>query len=161
MEKDNSLAEFKRGYEDLKKKYDLPDFMKLGEDFDIEKVADKETSFPLRDIRRMIAEKISAYLHLFEIFMNPANPPMFIFSMLKNANEGDMDMIKLIYKDIAKMELELLKLDTIYNEKKEAEFIICTAKVWDKLKMDISKLLEKFDKSVEEGNSVSKRGYFG
>jgi hypothetical protein len=71
----------------------------LSEDFDIEKVLEKE-GFLLRNIRRAISEKIVAYLHFFETLINPSSPPMFVFSFLKNLNEKDKQGIKDCYKKI-------------------------------------------------------------
>ena len=81
MESDKDIQEIEKEYNPLKEKYNLPEFKKLAEDFDIEKVVEKETSFLLREIRRAIAEKISAYLHLFETLVNPASPPVFVFNL--------------------------------------------------------------------------------
>ena len=74
--------DLKKAYLDLQQDHTLPEFTKLAEDFDIEKIQDKETSFLLREIRRAINEKITAYIHLFENLINPNAPPMFIFSIL-------------------------------------------------------------------------------
>ena len=155
------MPQYKILYESLRKQYNLPEFNSLAEDFDIEKIGEKETSFLLRELRRTINEKISAYLHLFEVFINPANPPVFVFTMLKNTKEDERKTIKEVYKELAKLEVEMMKLDTIYNEKKEAEFIKTANKTWNSLKKKIEKLLESFDRELEESNNSVQKGYFG
>ncbi len=157
----SDLENLKIEYEKLSKKYKLPDFDKLAEDFDIEKIVEKETSFVLRDMRRMINEKLSAYLHFFEVLMNPSSPPMFVFSMLKNLNEQDHQIIKKIYAKIAKYQIVVMKLDTIYNEKNEANFILTTFNDFQDMKIKINEILEKLGKDIDLNNSADKKGYFG
>ena len=161
MEECLTIEELKKDYEELSKSYNLPDFDKLAEDFDVEKVVEKQTSFLLREIRRNIAEKLSAYLHFFEIIINPASPPLFIFSMLKNLEENDKKELKKIYKMISGFQIEVMKLDTIYEEKKEADFIKKVFSEWQKIKKDVVKILDKLEKGFEVNSDSVKRGYFG
>ena len=155
------LDELKKDYKKLQEKHSLPEFDKLAEDFDVEKAQEKETSFLLRDIRRAMNEKLSSYLHLFETFINPTSPPMFVFSLLKNADEKDKELMKKMYKEFSKVQIDMLKLDTIYNEEKEAAFIKDIFEKWQDLKKEISGLLEKLDKDFDLNNNQVKRGYFG
>lgn len=157
------VEKLKEDYESFKIKYSLPDFKELEEEFDIEKAAEKgrESKLILRDIRRSINDKISAYLHLFETFMNPSAGPIFIFSMIKNIVEDDKKIIKEVYQKLAKIQILVLKLDTVYNEKAEADFIIQTSKQWNEIKKQIMKLLEKLDQDFDISPSSSSRGYFG
>ena len=153
--------DLEKAYLDLQKKHSLPDFTKLAEDFDIEKIQDKETTFLLREIRRAINEKITAYIHLFENLINPNAPPMFVFSILRNISTKDKDTIKQIYKTLSKTQIEIMKLDTIYNETEETKFINETFNTWQELKPTIHKLIEDFESSFETDDTSKKRSYFG
>jgi len=155
------LEEIKQEYEKLKQIYNLPAFNQLAEDFDIEKNLDKPTSFILREIRRMISEKLSGYMHLLEAFLNPATPPIFIFTILKNSSEKEKETIREIYKKLAKLQLQALKLDTIYSEKNEADFIIKANLEWKELKQKSYNLFEQFEILFEENNNSKNKGYFG
>ena len=155
------LESMKENYAKLSKKYALPIFDKISEDFDIEKYLEKETSFILRDLRKIFMEKFNSYLHLFEILNNPSSAPMFIFSMIKNIQEDDKKEIKEIYKIFSKIQLQAMKLDTIYNEKNEADFINKNFKLWQDLKKQIYELTSKFEESFNQNNTETKRGYFG
>ncbi len=147
-------------YKKLKEKYNLPEFEKLSEDFDIEKNIDKESNFILREIRRTITEKISGYLQLFEILINPSAPPMFIFSILRNISVEDKGTIKEVYKTLSKIQIEAMKLDVIYKESAEEEFIKEVFGIWQKLKPTVYKLIEKFETNFEEDDASKKRSYF-
>ncbi len=156
---EDELKELKQKYNLVSRKYELPEFDELAEDFDIEKIAEKETSFLLREVRRAINEKIVAYLHLFETFMNPSSAPMFIFSILKNIREEEREKIKEIYQSLAKLQIKVMQLDTIYSEENEAEFIKEAFNNWQIQKKQAHDILEKLDKF--ESNKEDKRGYFG
>jgi hypothetical protein len=156
----NEKFNLKVAYEKLKEKYDLPEFEKLAEDFDIEKNIDKESNFILREIRRSITEKISGYLQLFEILINPSAPPMFIFSILRNISAEDKIIIKEVYKTLSKIQIEAMKLDVIYGEDNEETFIEETFGIWQKLKPTVYKLIEKFETNFEEDDASKKRSYF-
>ena len=161
MECQENLNKIKKDFKKIGKKYKLPKFEELAREFDIEKIAEKETSFLLRDVRRAINEKISAYLHLFETLINPSSPPLFIFSILKNLEEKEQKIMKEIYSKLVKFQLKVLGLDTIYNEKEEAQFIKNVYHEWQKLKIQIHSLFEGFDKKFRENNTSVKKGYLG
>jgi hypothetical protein len=146
-------------YNKLKEKYDLPEFKELTKDFDIEKNQDKESPFLLREIRRIINEKIGSYLHLFETLMNPTSPPMFVFSILRNISTEDKESIKEIYKELSKTQIEIMKLDTIYSEESESEFVSKTYQSWQALKPKIYKLIENFESSFETDDTSTKKSY--
>ena len=106
-------------------------------------------------------DKISAYLRLFETLNNPSSAPMFIFSMLKNLKEAEKDKMKEIYKKFAKLEIDVMKLDTVYDEKKEADFIKAVAGQWDVVKKEVYSLLENLGKDFDISSNSVKGGYFG
>jgi hypothetical protein len=140
---------------------DLPEFEKITEDFEINKVFEKESECPLRDIRHAILEKITAYSQLFETFQSPSSPPMFIFSLIRNITEEDKAMITKTYNQLAKIQIESIKLDTIYKEENEIKFIKETFSVWQEMKVKILELLEKLDKKSDNKVDSTTRGYFG
>jgi hypothetical protein len=163
---DNSKKEYcfdslKEDYKEFKEKYNLPEITLLAEDFDIEKMTERKPLFLLKDIRKIINERISSYLVLFEHFKNPSSSPMFIFSLLKNSNGSEKDIIEEVYKKIAKIELSSLKLDAIYNEEREADFIKKGFEEWQDLKKKIYNLLEKLENGFENSETSSKKSYYG
>jgi len=161
MEDKSSLQEVKDKYELKKHTYSLPDFSKFAEDFDIEKAGDKETDFIIREIRRIVIEKVSAYIHLFETILNPSSGSLLIFSVIKNLDHDDKKDIRDLYKKLASMEITAMKLDTIYNENAEADFIIKTYNDWQEIKLKINKIFEKFDKELDINGSTSSSCYLG
>jgi hypothetical protein len=151
---------FEEDYETLKQKYSLPDFEALAEDFDIEKIAEKETLFLAREIRRIINEKTTAYIHLFETLINPTSPPMFVFKILKNMSEEEKKEIQKFYKILSKSQIEIMKLDTIYSEENEIKFIKEIYQTWQEIKPKINILFESFETNFENGDTSKERSYF-
>jgi len=158
---ENKEFDFESAYNKLKEKHNLPEFKRLAEDFDIEKISDKEPLLLIREIRKTINEKLLAYIHLFETLINPSAPPMFIFSVLRGIKEEDKESIREIYKKLSKLQIEVMKLDTIYSEQGEIKFIKDTFAEWQDLKKIIYKIIENLDENIEKDDSSRKRGYFG
>jgi hypothetical protein len=117
-----SIKDLKKEYEKHQSKYDLPEFHKLNEVFDTEDI-DIETEFFLRRFRKLIAERIEGYLRFLEIIINPSNAPMFFFRLINRINEKDKEELTNIYEKLGNLEVEGIRLDLDYDEKKEAEFI--------------------------------------
>ena len=158
---ENDEIDFEETYNELPQKKGLPEFKEIAEDFDIEKIQEKESSFLIREVRRSINEKIAAYIHLFETLINPTTPPMFVFSILRNITTEDKETIKKIYKALSRTQIEIMKLDTVYSEKEEIKFINETFIIWQELKPKIYELIKGFESSFEEDDTSKKRSYFG
>lgn len=73
----------------------------------------------------------------------------------------DKKLIKQMYNEISKLNLLSLKLDTIYNEEKEAEFIKNSYEKWSFLKKQIYDLLDKINFENEKSNLDNNSNYFG
>jgi hypothetical protein len=148
-------------YSKFKDKYNLPSWSNLSEDFDVNKVEEKEPTYLVRAIRRAMNEKFSAYLHLVELFINPNNPPLFVMSAMRNVNGSEKEIVKGLYKELSKMQIEVMRLDTAYDEKKEAAFVSSTFNQWQKMKPKMLQLIEKLGEGLEKEDESKKTGYFG
>jgi len=161
MAKEYGLEELKKDYTKIEKKYNLPIFEKLNEDFQIEKIAEIETDFLLKEVRKLMADKFSNYLRFIEALLNPVNAPMFIFSVVKSINNGEKKKLTEIYKKLAKIEVELIELDIKFLEEKEAEFIKRSYKIWQDIKEDILSVINVIKKNWDSKFEANNRGYFG
>lgn len=160
MEPEPKQFDLEKEYAKLEKKYNLPDFETLSQDFDMEKVAEKEPIFLAREIRRSMNEKITAYIQLFETLTNPGGSPMFVFKIIKNISEKQKKQIQEFYKILSKMQIEIMKRDTIYSEKGEVDFINNTFKIWQKMKLEIHSLFKSFETNFENDETAKGRSYF-
>jgi hypothetical protein len=158
MEK-TSLEKLKKQYSTLQKKYKLPSFSELNKEFDIEKLQERETDFLLREIRRIMGEKMNAFLRFLETVLNPVMAPVFILSSLKNLGASDKELIEKNYKILVGLELKSIGLDIEYNEKKEAFFILETIKKWQEMKEEIEEIIKSLAKI--QYHSEKKGSYLG
>ena len=159
--KEFDLNELKQRYRKLQEKYKLPEFEELNQEFYIEKIAEFETEFLTREVRRFVADKIYNYLRFIETILNPANAPMFIFSVIKSMTLEDKKKFSDIYEKLAEIDLELIRLDVESSEKKDAEFINKVYASWGEIKKELIDVIGRLKnrKNGEEKDRGS--GYFG
>ena len=160
-EKESPAEKLHSEFMKLKEKHTLPEFKLLDEDFDIDKLEEKDGEIKIKDIRRLVTEKTSAYLRFFEALINPSSSPSFVFSFLKNPTESETKEIKDCYKELSRIQIQTIKLDTIYNEKEEVKFINETVKKWQTLKQIIFTLVENFEQKFEKNSFEKEKSYFG
>ncbi len=157
----DSLEEFKEKYSKLQKKYSLPTFDEMNKDFVIEKATDFEGEFLIREIRRFVGDKIANYMRLVENLMNPVNVPIFVFSMVKALNEEDKKALSEMYKKFGEIEVNLIGIDLVYSEEKEAEFVNESFKIWQIIKKDLLRIINKVQSSEEKKPKNNDKNYFG
>ena len=141
------LDELKKQYSKLEKKYKLPSFQQLNEDFEIEKVQEKETDTLLREIRKIIMDKVLNYLRFTEMLLNPQGAPLFFFSLLKGIEATDRKILEDVYSKLGKLEIEVIAVDIIYSEQEEAKFIEHLFKEWQEIK----KTMDRISKALMDG----------
>lgn len=156
----SKLKKLKDEYSTIQKKYDLPSFEKLNEDFRIEKITQIETEFLSREIRENIGETLENFLRFIEAILNPVNVPMFLFPIIKSLSVEEKNKLSEIYKKLSKLEIEAMKLID-YSEKKEAEFIKNAYKIWQEIKKDFVKIIEAVEKKLENKPEKNGGNYFG
>lgn len=156
-----NLEQLKKSYNLLKEKYDLPSFEKLNEDFQIEKVAEYETDFVLREIRENITAKFLNYLRFIESLINPSNGPMFMFAVIKALGAKEKESLTEMYKKIAKIDVDLIELDLEYSEKKEAEAIQKYYDMWQKIRKELIEIVEVIKKNWDAKEENGKGNYLG
>lgn len=165
MEGDQSdLKKLKMAYFKLSEEHLLPIFSELNEEFQIERVAEIETDYIIREIRRAVSEKISNYLRVIETFLNPSGAPMFLLSAIKCFGVDEKENLSKIYNKLAKNEMALLRLDVQYNIEKEVKYLNDSHRLWGEVKVDFLKILDLIDskwEDEEEKVAVIPRGYFG
>ncbi|MBT3405323.1 hypothetical protein HN832_00460 [archaeon] len=168
MEKENEssveedcLDELKKVYLEIQKKYSLPDFDKLNEDFNIEKLADVETEYLIREIRKFMADKFSNYLRFIETILNPVNAQVLVFTIIKTLGSAEKEILSEIYKKLAKKEVELIELDIQFSEEREAEFVKDSFAIWQGMKKDLLQIIGVIKKNWNNKVESNGKNYFG
>ena len=162
MDKDESkLAKLKDNYAKIQKIHNLPEFDILNSDFSIEKLAELETDFLIREVVKSMADKFSNYLRFVEVLINPSNAQMFVFSIVKTLGTEEKEKLSEIYKELAKIELNLIELDVEFSEQKDADFIKNSYETWNGLKKDLLNILGKIKANWNKKKENNSKGYFG
>jgi hypothetical protein len=153
------LKEFKKIYSELEKKYRLPAFNKINEDFDIEKI-DRDSEIVTRNIRKVMMEKIINSLTFLEMLLNPVNSPRMYLSYIKNMSLEDKNVIEEIYSDLSTLSVEVLDLEIDSAEKIEASMVIKIFDVWQLQKPRFRRIFT----NMKKPNNIStkkEKTYFG
>jgi hypothetical protein len=161
MDKKFDLAQLKEAYRKIQEKYNLPSFEKLNEDFQIEKAAESETDFVLREVRRYITDKYFSYLRFIESLITSTNAPMFVFAITKNLGAKEKEKLMELYKKIAKVDVDLIELDLQYSEEKEAKAIREYYEMWQGIKKELMQIVEVIKKNWDIKAEDNGKGYFG
>jgi hypothetical protein len=153
------IKDLKKEYEILEKKYKLPSFKELNENFEIDKI-DKESETIIRIIRKAIMEKLINSINFLEFLVNPVNAPRMYMNYLKNISVEDKEDIDEIYSSFAELSLSSLDLEVDYSEKNEAELIIKVNELWNKKKQKFKKILANI-KNPKITSVRKEKSYFG
>lgn len=156
---ESKLEKLKKDYTKLAEKYKLPSFQQLNEEFDIEKVQELETETLLREIRKVIMDKVIAYLRFIELLLNPSNAPMFFFALLRGIESADKKILDNLYTRLGVLEIEVIGVDNDYSEKSEAEFLNRVFKDWKGVKEDMRHISKVLRKSWDKKSVQKEKGY--
>ncbi len=155
------LATLKKRYAEIQKKYKLLPFSKLNEDFEIDKI-DKETERIARAIRKAMIDKIVNSLNFLEMLLNQMNAPRLYLPFLRTMTPEDRKLIDEMYSKLGLLSILSLELEIDPSEKKEAEAIKKISQVWNSIKPDFKKIVEKIKNPVSSQAVVKKeKSYFG
>ena len=153
------IEELRKEYLSLEKKYKLPSFQELNENFEIGKV-DRDVGALLRAIRKAMMEKIVNSMSFVEMLLNPMHAPRMYHLYIRTMSAEDKKSIDKIYDEFSNISMLSLEREIDYSEKEEAELIKKVFAVWSNLKSEFRKILVNMKKPTD--NSVKKeRSYFG
>ena len=153
------ITELKKSYDLLAKKYKLPSFENMNENFEIDKI-EKDTISLLRVVRKVMMEKIVNSLSFLELLINPANTPRMYLAYAHSISADDRKTIEEIYTSLGDISLISLDLEIDYSEKSEAEVIKKIANAWNEQKPRFKKILG----NMKKPNNISakkEKTYFG
>ena len=158
---DWDLNTLKKEYKKIRSKYALPEFQELNENFSVEKIADYETDILIREIRRFMSDKFSSYIKIIENILNPVSAPLFVFSVTNSLSEEEKKRLTKIYEILAKLEIKMVNLDLEFSEKKEADFIKSSLKMWKEMRKDLLKITARVVEDFDNEAELKKSDYLG
>ena len=156
------LKEFEKEYTKLAKKYSLPSFKALNEDFEIDKI-ERETFCILRLVRKVMMEKIVNSLNFLEMLINPINVPRIYMAYVRSMTPEDRRAIEKIYGTLGALSVASLELEVDYTEKREAEMIKQIYKSWNEFRPAFREVIKHMQKPNGDNGTGKKdsKSYFG
>lgn len=146
-------------YSKLKAKHGLPEYSVLDREFEISSIEEK--TFPLRNVRKKMTEKIEFSLKLLDDMLHPESG----FANFRESGMLTPDERERMFVVIKKlMYYDRLSTELFFDDSDElnAGFITAFMKDWPKLKKDIlvfvRKMKDSWQKDVEKKEIV---GYLG
>ena len=155
------LLELKQDYDKLRKERSLPSFDELNYAFDIGKI-ERDSGNLLRDVRKMCSEKISHYLRLLELMLNPSQAsPMFLV-LLKEVTAQDRKVMDKVFTSFIELEINSYKLDIKSSPEDESAFIKYVYKIWVENSSDVLHLVGILERNFKTSNkqAVKSKDYF-
>ena len=152
------IEELKKKFEYFKK-YSLPPFDDLNREFDIGKIESYSGNL-IRDIRRMMMEKIVHYIRLGELMLNPSQASPVFLVLLRDINSEDKKSIDNIFKNFVKLEIDSYKADSEYDEKTEAILIKEIYSIWNNTKPSIMNIVNLMERNWGNNQTKKEKGYF-
>jgi len=147
-------------YKELQKKYNLPTYKKLNDNFELDYIEDP--FFMLRSIRRRIHEKVVFFAKIFEKIIFPNQAAMIEMYESKFFSEKEKEELLQTYEELLELDRKALSLNITSTDINEAEYIRTTFKKWSLLIKKSQFIIQKLDKSwKQEKSNLGKNHYFG
>ena len=138
--------------EEYKKlKYNLPDFKKLDEEFEISNIQGLEDKkFLIRFIRRKINEKVIFFCRIVESIIYPQSPNFISLVESRIFNEEEKQGMAEFYKKLMNYEKESLILDVESDDKQSVKYINELFSNWSEIKKQMVDITKKMQKAWNE-----------
>lgn len=149
----------KEKYDELKKKYDLPDYPTIEYEFELSTIDDEKQL--LKEIRKKMSDKVEYFTKLLEGLIQPETNAV----CLHECKVFDEENKEKIYGLFTKMMIlhrgaDLAFLNT--TEKSDAEFIKGFMKEWPTIKKDLNVFVQKMkDSWLDQTELKEDLGYMG
>lgn len=151
--------DIKNNYEQLRKKYPLPDFESINNEFEISSIENKE--FLLSEIRRKITERLEVYAKILESLLQPDTASLSAMHECKFIEDKEKEDIYNIYKKLMIIDRDSV-IASLGGEKENADFIKELLEDWLKLKEDIKPIIEKIRSTWKKETDIKEElGYLG
>ncbi len=136
------LKELKDEYEKISRKYSLPDFDQLDQEFEIRAIELNKFGVLIKAILRLITNKLNIFMNYLEPVITVPPQNLHALIEMKNISEEDRNKIFEFYKEISVLLHENLAVE-LRSEKDIAQQIKKIWKLWPKIKEDELHFLEK------------------
>lgn len=150
------IEQLKKSYSGYEKKYKLPSFKELNENFEVEKI-ERESEILPRVVRVVMMEKVMATQRFIESLLAPQQAPRMLYKYIKSMSQEDRKNLDKLYDSFATLMLKSLSLDVEYKEDKECAIIKEIFSTWTGSKKMLHGIIENIQnpKDLEQKKDKS------
>jgi len=147
-------------YKKFQTHHDLPEFKVLDQEFEVTSISVHE--YPLKEIRRHIAEKLSTNAEILEDIIHP-NSTISAYHECKFFNEDEKRELYDLYARLMAHIRSSNVLDVKSTDEKDAQYITQVFNDWQNLKSKLHTILVKMKDSWSADEIIDKSmsSYFG
>jgi|SRR3989344_4342059 len=154
-----ALEELEKEYKNLAKKYSLPEFSKIHQDFELQYLEHKTQL--LRAIRRRMYNRIGFYLQLLDIILYPTGQtPISSYESNFFSSEEKQELAH-FYKLLMIYSRKSLQLDIESSDKKDAEYISEFFERNNIIKKQMKEIIKQMEEVWKKQVEKEEGGYFG
>ena len=147
-------------YNELRKKYALPEFKDINDEFEISDL--EETTFLLRAIIRRIAERFDFYTTMLEEVLQPDTSNLYAMHETRFFDENEKKRMYDLYSRLMNFNRQSIEVTLEHKEKNEVGFINNVFNEWDELKQELLGFINKMKSSWKiEADIKEDLGYMG
>ena len=152
--------EIEKQYNELKKKYKLPEFKQIDSEFELSDM--EPTNFLSRAIMRRIAEKLDFYTTMLEEVLQPDASNFYAMRENRFFDEDEKKQMYDFYSRLMIFSRRSVELSLENNTGEEAEFVNNFYKEWQEMKKELVRYIKKMKDSWQSETDVKEDvGYLG
>jgi|TARA_B100000315_G_scaffold75934_1_gene69464 hypothetical protein len=154
------VNEIEAEYNKLSKKYKLPKFREIDEEFEISSL--ESPKFLIRIILRKIAEKLEFYIDVIGNLVQPDASSLSSMYEVRYFSDDEKNDMHNLFKKLMKVDRNILGVMLKNDEKQQAEFLNKFFNNWSDTKKELLKFIEKMEDSWEKQSTIEEdTAYFG
>jgi|TARA_Y100000310_G_scaffold327902_1_gene395047 hypothetical protein len=154
------VNEIEKEYIKLCKKYKLPKFKDLNNEFEISRL--DNVDFLIRNILRNVAEKLEFYCNLINELLQPDTSSLSSMHEVRFFTDSEKNKLYNQFKKLMKTHRNIIRLVLEHDEKNQAKFLNSFFSEWLEIKKQLINYLSKMKDSWDKETSMEENiAYFG
>ena len=154
------MNEIEKEYAKLSKKFKLPKFKEIDNEFEISTL--ESPSFLMRDILRKIEDKLIFYIDVIGNLVHPDASSLSNMYEVRYFSDDEKDDIYNLFKKLMKVDRNIIEVVLKNDEKEQAAFLSKVFEDWMEIKKELLKYIVKMKESWEKQSTIEEdTAYFG
>lgn len=154
------INEIETEYNKLSKKYKLPKFKEIDEEFEISSL--ETPNFLVRNALRKTAEKLEFYIDVIGNLVHPDASSLSSMYEIRFFSDDEKDNMYNLFKKLMEANRNILELVLENNEKKQADFLKKFSIEWLDMKKELVFYIAKMKESWKKQSTIEEDvAYFG